>query len=249
MTLYRVPFFGALLVAAACGDASATLEAPLPTTPGAEAAGCVMDAESDEDLEVCSGEEIASAASSLLGNCPSNLEGVTSDGSCYCAPSSSVGGLWGTGVYTSDSHLCTAAVHSGVITQSAGGDVSYSILPGRSAYCGSSQHGVTSSGYGAWVASYSVGGAELQLIQRESLTHTYTARHTGANTYTLFTASSGCMIAPVSISYSDANDGELRAIDGDGAQVVLDAAWAPFWDSYTPVSDTWSACSSLCPSN
>ncbi|WP_395857063.1 LCCL domain-containing protein [Cystobacter fuscus] len=190
--------------------------------------------------------DIASVTSAL-SNCPTHLSGVTTSGSCYCPPLSSFGSLWGTGVYTSDSHLCTAAVHSGVISASAGGNVSYTILPGRDAYCGSTHHGVSSSNYGSFGGSYSVGGTDLRPIERESVTHTYTAHTVGTSTTTQYGVGTSCMAKPVSIVYVSDNDGELLALGADGARVVLDDNWLPYFDSYTPLSTTRTDCPSVCP--
>jgi len=71
-----------------------------------------------------------------------------------CTPGGTVGSVWGTGVYTDDSSVCTAAVHAGLITLAAGGTVTIEIRAGQDAYVGSTQHGVTSSDYGSWDGSY-----------------------------------------------------------------------------------------------
>ncbi|WNG35213.1 hypothetical protein F0U61_17270 [Archangium violaceum] len=191
--------------------------------------------------------DISSVTGALSANCPSNLSNATTSGSCYCPPLSSFGSLWGTGVYTSDSHLCTAAVHSGVISASVGGEVSYTLLPGRSAYCKSTQNGVTSSSYGSYSSSFSVGGAELPMVAKESVSHAYTARNVSGNYIRSFTAGASCLVKPVSIVYVSDNDGDLLAIGGDGTRVVIDGAWLPNWDSYSPVSTTRTDCPSSCP--
>jgi hypothetical protein len=194
--------------------------------------------------------DISRVTSALAGNCPSNLVGVTTSGSCYCPPLSTFGSLWGTGVYTSDSHLCSAAVHSGVISASTGGDVSYTLLAGRSAYCGSTQNGVVSRTYGSWSASYSVGGVEIvPVVTRESVSHRYTARRVGTESISTFTAGASCLIKPVTIAYVSDNDGDLLAIGGDGTRVVIDGAWLPNWDSYSPISTTRTDCAATCPAN
>jgi LCCL domain len=72
-----------------------------------------------------------------------------------CPPKGTIGTIWGTGVYTSDSKVCTAAVHVGLITAASGGTVMIKIVPGRPSYPGSTRHGVTSSSYGSWSSSYS----------------------------------------------------------------------------------------------
>jgi len=72
-----------------------------------------------------------------------------------CPAGGTIGSVYGTGVYTDDSRVCSAAVHAGLITLASGGKVTIKILPGRASYLGSTRHGVTSSSYGAWTGSYS----------------------------------------------------------------------------------------------
>ena len=62
--------------------------------------------------------------------------------------------VWGTGVYTSGSPICLAAIHAGVLTD-AGGTATLYYQPGQPTYAGSSAHGVSSSAYGEWAASFS----------------------------------------------------------------------------------------------
>jgi Tol biopolymer transport system component/regulation of enolase protein 1 (concanavalin A-like superfamily) len=66
------------------------------------------------------------------------------------------GSLWGTDVYTADSTLAMAAVHAGVLKPGGTGVVKVTILPGQSAYQGSTRNGVTSSSYGSYPCSYNV---------------------------------------------------------------------------------------------
>ncbi len=72
-----------------------------------------------------------------------------------CPKAGILGSVYGTGVYTDDSSVCSAAVHAGLITLAAGGKVTIKILPGRASYLGSTRHGVTSSSWGAYSGSYS----------------------------------------------------------------------------------------------
>ena len=51
--------------------------------------------------------------------------------------------IWGTNIYTVNSGICTAAVHSGAIS-TEGGVVSVELLPGREFYTGSTKHDVVS---------------------------------------------------------------------------------------------------------
>jgi len=54
------------------------------------------------------------------------------------------GAVWGTGVYTPDSSLATAAVHAGVLKVNQTGVVKVTMVIGPPAYAGSQQNGVTS---------------------------------------------------------------------------------------------------------
>ncbi|PTW97677.1 LCCL domain-containing protein [Pararhodobacter aggregans] len=68
---------------------------------------------------------------------------------------STSGSVWGSGPYTDDSSLATAAVHAGVLQPGQSGPVEVTILPGEQSYSGSAQNGVQSSNYGTWQGSYS----------------------------------------------------------------------------------------------
>lgn len=63
------------------------------------------------------------------------------------------GSLYGTGIYTSDSHICIAAIHAGVI-RATGGNFTLYYEAGQTSYRGSAANGVTSSSYGSWSASF-----------------------------------------------------------------------------------------------
>jgi hypothetical protein len=80
-------------------------------------------------------------------------------GQVDCAPNGSFGSVWGTGTYTSDSSICTAAVHFGWIAQGQGGVVSFRQVQGLDSYEGSAQNGVTTFDYGAWDSSFQITGA------------------------------------------------------------------------------------------
>lgn len=70
------------------------------------------------------------------------------------------GGVWGDGVYTSDSILAAAAVHAGLLEAGEAGIVSVEIVPGLSSYEGAERNGVTSLAYGAWEVAYRLVGVE-----------------------------------------------------------------------------------------
>ncbi|MFO7627391.1 MAG: LCCL domain-containing protein [Candidatus Fermentibacteraceae bacterium] len=91
---------------------------------------------------------------------PGNLtdyRGQDSAPMLFVVTGSTQGSVWGTDVYTDDSSLATAAVHSGILANGESGIVVVTILPGRSDYNGSTRNGVTSYSYGNWYGSYSVG--------------------------------------------------------------------------------------------
>jgi hypothetical protein len=73
-----------------------------------------------------------------------------------CAPGTTPASVWGSGPYTSDSSICTAAVHAGKITHAGGGLVTIMMVPGGSAYVASTKNGVTTNAYGPWPCAYEV---------------------------------------------------------------------------------------------
>lgn len=73
-----------------------------------------------------------------------------------CSPDGKLGSLWGSDPYTTDSSICTAGVHSGVIDVTAGGSVTIELAPGRESYEGTTANGVTSSSYGRWDRSFTI---------------------------------------------------------------------------------------------
>jgi len=74
--------------------------------------------------------------------------------SYYCPAGGSASSLWGTGEYTSDSSICTAAVHAGRIAFATGGAITIELRAGRASYTGSARNGVTSSSYGSYGCSF-----------------------------------------------------------------------------------------------
>ncbi|MDX1992295.1 MAG: LCCL domain-containing protein [bacterium] len=94
------------------------------------------------------------SADSFLGGQQSQIEDeyrVTCPADC----DRDGGPVWGTDIYTSDSSICRAAIHAGVIS-AEGGSVLFTPLPGQTAYEGSERNGVRSSPWGNWGRSFSV---------------------------------------------------------------------------------------------
>ncbi len=70
-----------------------------------------------------------------------------------CPASCGDGVVWGSGTYTDDSTLCTAAIHAGSASRT-GGTFLVTFVPGLPSYSSSTRHGVTTTSYGAWSGSF-----------------------------------------------------------------------------------------------
>ena len=89
-------------------------------------------------------------------NCPSSFSmhnGSTLSILCYCNSGTSVSSIWGTGIYTSDSGICNAAIHAGAIDTS-GGMVLVKGAKGQASYTGTMQNGVSSKDFGSYSWSF-----------------------------------------------------------------------------------------------
>lgn len=64
------------------------------------------------------------------------------------------GTVWGTGDYTADSSIATAAVHAGLLEAGATGPVRVEVVAGREEYEGATANGVTSSAFGPYTKSF-----------------------------------------------------------------------------------------------
>ncbi len=102
---------------------------------------------------------VAAGSQLIEAGCTFNARQLTSkDGTLFrvaCPAGCDGGSVYGTGVYTADTSICRAGVHSGVIPES-GGVVTIAIEPGRPAYRGSEQNGVRSRDYGKYSSSFAV---------------------------------------------------------------------------------------------
>ena len=100
---------------------------------------------------------VATPTGTNWGDTANGVRGQNGSQFVYVCPAGgSLGRLWGTGPYTDDSSICTAATHAGRITQAAGGIVTIQPSEGLSSYGGSTQNGVTSTSYGSWPGSFSI---------------------------------------------------------------------------------------------
>ena len=120
---------------APAGAAAAALPAATPAQATADGAvieaGCTYDARQLDDKD----------GTTFRVACPAGCELSTS--------------TYGTGVYTADSPICKAAIHSGAIPAS-GGVATIKLEAGRPAYRGSNQNGIESRDYGKYARSYAV---------------------------------------------------------------------------------------------
>lgn len=71
---------------------------------------------------------------------------------CTCTGNES-GSVWGSGPYTSDSNICVAARHAGVL-KGGGGEVRAFSVAGQASYPGSTENGVTTSNWGSYGSSF-----------------------------------------------------------------------------------------------
>lgn len=94
------------------------------------------------------------AAAPAAAACPEDFQAQTGPLTCGCSTEAAASGnVWGSGIYTTDSRICRAARHAGLVGDS-GGVVNVVPAPGQPAYAGSTAHGVTSRNYGSWPASF-----------------------------------------------------------------------------------------------
>ncbi|CAF0968219.1 unnamed protein product [Adineta ricciae] len=64
--------------------------------------------------------------------------------------------IWGTTIYTDDSPTAVTSVHSGFVRVGQRCVVTFMMLPGQDEYIGSTQNGITSRSWIAWVGSYTI---------------------------------------------------------------------------------------------
>lgn len=77
--------------------------------------------------------------------------------SVYCPAGGTVATVWGSGPYTDDSSVCSAAVHAlATFNFAAGGTVRIALTRGEDAYPATVRHGVASSEWGAWENSFRI---------------------------------------------------------------------------------------------
>lgn len=69
------------------------------------------------------------------------------------------GSVWGTGTFTTDSKICKAAIHSGIISAASGGNVFVVLKAGLGAYVGTARNGIKTNSWGSYGKSFIVAKA------------------------------------------------------------------------------------------
>lgn len=75
-----------------------------------------------------------------------------------CPPNGSPDSVWGSDLYSDDSSICTAALHSGRVTLAQGGTVQIVIAAGAPAYVATTRNGVSTAPWGPWTGSFTIVG-------------------------------------------------------------------------------------------
>ncbi len=76
-----------------------------------------------------------------------------------CPANCTTGSVWGSQVYTTDSKICKAAIHSGAIP-ATGGEIKVTLIAGQPSYTGSNQNGITTNKWGSYGQSFTVSKVE-----------------------------------------------------------------------------------------
>ena len=98
-----------------------------------------------------------------------------------CSPGGTAHSVWGSDIYTADSSICTAGVHSGLITYQQGGTVTIELRPGRTIYGCSERNGVTTSSYGSYQHSFVFKTPNTEAVVREAEEQTPVLWNTSAS--------------------------------------------------------------------
>lgn len=89
--------------------------------------------------------------------CPANNMADEATLTCRCDVTAPLATVWGSGPYTSDSGICAAAAHAGLLASQGDrytGTVTLNHSEGCSTYAPSTQNGVASLSYGSWNSSF-----------------------------------------------------------------------------------------------
>ncbi len=93
--------------------------------------------------------------SASAADCPANALNVQGSLQCTCPANGPNMSIWGTGMYTADSNICTAARHAGAVS-TAGGEVMVSMAPGQNSYQSTQANGISSGQWNQYGSSFTV---------------------------------------------------------------------------------------------
>lgn len=169
---------------------------------------------------------------------------------CTCAPGQSDRSVWGSGPFTGDSDICTAARFAGLIGAD-GGRVTVGTAPGQAGYEGAQANGVTTRDWGSY-------GESFQFIKAAASTMDACSRYpAGAPSYECncapglasgsvwgsdpYTADSNLCRAAVHAGLIGADGGDIQAVSVVGLQSyagsdnngVTSSDWGAFDESIT----------------
>lgn len=75
--------------------------------------------------------------------------------SCSCPADTYISGdIWGSGTYTDDSHICTAAYHDGALSRGAGGSATFRLSGAQDGFAATERNGLQSRDWGAYDGSF-----------------------------------------------------------------------------------------------
>ncbi len=192
---------------------------------------------------------------STLETCPANALGIEAETLCLCR-SSGAASVWGSGPYTGDSSICTAALHAGVVDPS-GGPVRVIPSAGLDSYAGSTANGVTTRDWGSFRSSFDVSIVGRATPMAESSLPPCSAMPDGADEYACFcpagaargsvwgngpfTADSDLCTAALYDGYIEEGGGEvyvlrlngLASYSGGENNGVTTSDWGPYGSSVT----------------
>lgn len=101
--------------------------------------------------------EFSAAALAKARSCPATI-GSETQVLCACPADAPARSVWGSGPYTGDSNLCTAAIHAGIIGQ-GGGLIAATAVDGQDVYTGSDANGVMTRDWGRYGTSVAISAA------------------------------------------------------------------------------------------
>lgn len=153
-----------------------------------------------------------------LPGCSYSLPSEETDYTCNCPAGSGEGSIWGTGIYTSDSDLCTAAIHAGAIS-AVGGDVRVLARPGQETYPASTRNGITSDSWGSYSSSIEF----VQLAQVVPVTPVPLASGPVCGKFPVGAATHGCVCGAAGTAAGPVWGAGPYVTDSDICQAALHA--------------------------